>query len=131
MQGEAVSSYRGKVGEDYVYEYLKKSRYEIVTRNFRIKGGEIDIIALKGDEIVFCEVKTRKFGAMENGAAAMNKAKMKRIIKTAERFIRENPRYDNYFRRFDTAYVTLTSEEIPSVLDIEYYEGDFTALDLE
>lgn len=131
MQGEAVSSYRGKVGEDYVCEYLKKSRYKIVTRNFRIKGGEIDIIALKGDEIVFCEVKTRKFGAMENGAAAMNKAKMKRIIKTAERFIRENPRYDNYFRRFDTAYVTVTSEEIPSVLDIEYYEGDFTALDLE
>lgn len=131
MQGEAVSSYRGKAGEDYVYEYLKKSRYEIVTRNFRIKGGEIDIIALKGDEIVFCEVKTRKFGAMENGAAAMNKAKMKRIIKAAERFIRENPRYDNYFRRFDTAYVTVTSEKIPSVLDIEYYEGDFTALDLE
>ncbi len=131
MQGEAVSSYRGKAGEDYVCEYLKKSRYEIVTRNFRIKGGEIDIIALKGDEIVFCEVKTRKFGAMENGAAAMNKAKMKRIIKAAERFIRENPRYDNYFRRFDTAYVTVTSEKIPSVLDIEYYEGDFTALDLE
>ena len=61
----------------------------------------------------------------------MTKAKMKRIIKTAECFIRENPRYEGYFRRFDTAYVTVTSEKIPRVLDIEYYEGDFTALDIE
>lgn len=131
MQGKSISSCRGKAGEDAACEYLKKQGCIIIAKDYRIKGGEIDIIAVKDDEIVFCEVKARKFGAMENGAAAMNKAKMKRIIKTAERFIRENPRYDNYFRRFDTAYVTVTSEKIPRVLDIEYYESDFTALDIE
>lgn len=131
MQGNQTSAPRGKAGEDAACEYLKKQDCIIIARNYRIKGGETDIIAEKGDEIIFCEVKTRKFGALDGGQGAMTKAKMKRIIKTAEYFIRENPQYEGYFRRFDTAYVTVTSEKIPRVLDIEYYEGDFTALDIE
>lgn len=55
----------GKTGEDLACKYLKKHGYKIIERNFRIRGGEIDIIALDGRTLVYIEVKTRtshKFG---------------------------------------------------------------------
>lgn len=50
---------RGKIGEDMATEYLNKKGYKILERNFECRQGEIDIIALDKDEIVFVEVKTR------------------------------------------------------------------------
>lgn len=129
MQGNRVSKVRGRTGEDAVCEYLESKGYIVAARNFRIKGGEIDIISVKGEYLVFTEVKTRKFGALENGAEAMTKAKMKRIINTSEKFAASDKRYGGYYRRFDTAYVTVTSEDMPRVLEIEYIKGDFTAAD--
>lgn len=129
MQGNKVSGVRGRTGEDAVCEYLESKGYTITARNFRIKGGEIDIISLKGEYLAFTEVKTRKFGALEKGTEAMTKAKMKRIVKTSEVFAASDKRYGRYYRRFDTAYVTVTSEDIPRVLEIEYIKGDFTAAD--
>ena len=71
MQGNKVSGVRGQTGEDAVCEYLEDKGYRVAARNFRIRGGEIDIISTKGEYLVFTEVKTRKFGALENGAEAM------------------------------------------------------------
>lgn len=130
MNGNEISAVRGKAGEDAVCELLTEKGCMIVRRNYRVKGGEIDIIAADGDFVVFVEVKTRKYGAFEDGTAAMSRAKMKRIISTSERFVRENPKYKDYYRRFDTAYVTVTTEKYPRVLDIEYYRADFTAMSL-
>lgn len=50
----------GDWGEELACRYLKKLGWRIIERNFRIRGGEIDIIALDADgELVFVEVKTR------------------------------------------------------------------------
>jgi putative endonuclease len=49
----------GNIGEDIACEYLKKIGYKILERNFRIRGGEIDIIAKDKDTLVFVEVKMR------------------------------------------------------------------------
>lgn len=121
---------RGKAGEDAVSGMLAEKGWAIIGRNYRIKGGEIDIIALDGEFIAFTEVKTRKFGALDDGTSAMSKAKMRRIIAAAERFVEDNPKYKDYYRRFDTAYVTVTTDRFPQVLDIEYYKADFTAMNL-
>lgn len=129
MQKNNIGNTRGRIGEEAVCGYLEEKGYRIAARNFRIKGGEIDIISVKGEYLVFTEVKTRKFGALENGTEAMTKAKMKRIIKASENFAASDKRYGEYYRRFDTAYVTVTSEDMPRVLDIEYITGDFTAAD--
>lgn len=49
----------GKYGEDLACEFLKSHGYKIIERNFRIRGGEIDIIANDNNTLVYVEVKTR------------------------------------------------------------------------
>lgn len=131
MNGNNVSAPRGKAGEDAVCEYLKKQGSEIIKRNYRIKGGEIDIISEKDGCIAFTEVKTRKFGALIEGYEAVTKAKMRRIINASEQFIISNPRYKDHKRRFDAAFVTVTTDKLPQILDMEYYKGYFTLADLD
>lgn len=74
----------GNMGEDAAVKYLKRKRYIILDRNFNIHGGEIDIIAKKGDYVVFVEVKTRSSEEYGNGAEAVNRVKQQRIIKAAQ-----------------------------------------------
>lgn len=126
-----VSSTRGKVGENAVCDYLKKQGSTVIKRNYRIQGGEIDIISEKDGCIAFTEVKTRKFGTLVKGSEAITKAKMRRIINTSERFVIENPQYKDRKRRFDAAFVTVTTDKLPQILNIEYFKGYFTLADLE
>ena len=129
--GNKISAPRGKAGENAVCDYLKKQGSTIIKRNYRTKGGEIDIISEKEGCIAFTEVKTRKFGALVKGSEAITKAKMRKIISTSEYFIISNPRYKDRKRRFDAAFVTVTTDKLPQILDIEYYKGYFTLTDLE
>ena len=54
----------GNIGEDAVCGFLVRHGYEIIKRNFTVRGGEIDIIAEKADIIAFVEVKTREHGSL-------------------------------------------------------------------
>lgn len=117
---------RGKFGEDYTADYLLNKGMKIISRNFRRKGGELDIVALDGKMLVVVEVKARKFGSLTDGLDAMTPRKLQSIIRTAQRFIDETD-VDFDEMRFDVAELTLTTEEIPQVLDFSYYEDAFTA----
>lgn len=50
---------RGGIGEEITAEHYAENGYIIVCRNFRVRGGEIDLIAENEREVVFIEVKTR------------------------------------------------------------------------
>ena len=117
---------RGRFGEDYTADYLTDKGYDIVARNFRRKGGELDIVALDGKMLVIVEVKSRKYGSMTDGMDAMTFTKRRNIIRTAQRFIDETD-VDFEEMRFDVAEVTLTTEDIPGVLDFSYCEDAFSA----
>jgi len=49
----------GSKGEDIAAIYLKKKGYQIIARNYKTSSGEIDIVALDRETVVFIEVKTR------------------------------------------------------------------------
>lgn len=117
---------RGRFGEDYTTDYLINKGLEIIARNFRRKGGELDIVALDGRMLVVVEVKARKFGSITDGLDAMTVTKRRNIIRTAQRFIDETD-VDFDEMRFDVAELTLTTEKVPQVLDFSYYEDAFSA----
>ncbi len=76
----------GRAGEDAAIKLLQTRGYKIIARNFRSKVGELDIIAIDGNTLVFVEVKTRwsrEYGYPEE---AITPRKLQSIMKTAEYF---------------------------------------------
>lgn len=69
----------GRLGEEYAVDLLQERGYKIIDRNFRNKFGEIDIIALDNDTLVFVEVKTRNSKKFGNPYEAVGSAKIKKI----------------------------------------------------
>lgn len=67
----------GRWGENQAANFLKRKGFKIVDRNFRTSRGEIDIIAQKGDDYYFIEVKTRVVGAMATDEAITPFKKLK------------------------------------------------------
>jgi putative endonuclease len=110
----------GKLGEDFVCAYLEKNGYTIAERNYRIKGGEIDIIAVNDNYLAFVEVKTRKPDSLVSGYDAITKRKKELIIKTAADYCWKHPTVLQ--PRFDTAQVIFDGKRICS---IDYIKNAF------
>ncbi|MDE6726549.1 MAG: YraN family protein [Oscillospiraceae bacterium] len=118
---------KGKLGEDTVCAELEKRGHAIITRNYHKRTGEIDIISAVGQYIVFTEVKTRKVGAMVSGLEAVNFAKKKKIVLTADAYLTENrdimQKYP--FVRYDIAEVWITRGDPPQITRINIVENAF------
>lgn len=81
----------GDIGEELATRYLAKKGYAILARKYRVAGGEIDIIAMKGGCIAFCEVKTRQSRLYGAPSEAVTLVKQQRLRRAAETYLyREN-----------------------------------------
>lgn len=94
----------GLDGEKLSVKYLKRQGYKILERNFRIRSGEIDIVARDGNQLVFVEVKTRSSNNQEFLRASVNRSKEKRIIKTASYYLGKQ-KYSGLTGRFDVIFI--------------------------
>ncbi len=88
----------GKWGEQVVVDYLVAEGYAIDQRNWRLGHLEVDIIATRGNDIAFVEVKTRKTNDV-NPLDAINKAKIRHMVTAANTYLRMmrvtlRPRFD-------------------------------------
>ncbi len=97
----------GNSGEEKAAAFLLSSEYSIIERNFRTREGEIDIIAEKGDVLIFAEVKTLPSGGLETLAHELNLRKQKRIIKTAKYFLAKYRQYSKDKIRFDVLVIDM------------------------
>lgn len=90
----------GQRGERYAERWLRRRGYRIVAGGCRTRYGEIDLIAVQGETIVFVEVKTRRSGELGDAAAAVDATKQQHIARAALAFLKEN-RLLEYAVRFD------------------------------
>lgn len=88
----------GHRGEDIACGYLKKQGYNIIERNFRIRGGEIDIVAKDKEYLVFVEVKTRYSHEYGLPVESMTPWKIKHLLKTAKFYLQKISWDDNPYR---------------------------------
>lgn len=120
----------GNLGEDAVAAYLEKNGYEILERNYTVRGGEIDIIAKKDDRLVFVEVKTRKTGSMTSGERAVDLKKRRCLVRAADRFCREYEKSHGVGGfsscRFDVASLEIENGRLKHA---KYYVAAFNADD--
>ena len=99
MKEKTAARRTGDMGEDAAEKLLIRKGYQIIARNYRTAGGEIDIIAGDKEFIVFAEVKTRNSLSVGRPSAWVDDSKQKKIINTAFQFLQENdcalqPRFD-------------------------------------
>ena len=79
----------GALGEKIAAEYLTGLGYVIRERNFRLREGEIDIIAEKDDFLVFIEVRTRTSNSYGTPEESVTAKKKERLIALAEAYIED------------------------------------------
>jgi putative endonuclease len=77
----------GDRGEQAAADFLVGSGMRIVERKFRCRGGEVDLIARDGADLVFVEVKTRSTGEFGEGSEAVTAAKRRRILRAAALYL--------------------------------------------
>ncbi len=120
----------GRCGEQLVADRLKAAGWQIVDRNVRVAGvlGELDLIAVEGDALVFVEVKARRAGSElgpETPALAVGPRKQKKLRSLASAWLRERgydvPRHRHL--RFDVVGLRLDARGNPT--EYEHLRGAF------
>lgn len=85
--------------------HLLRQGYRIVARNWRCRSGEIDIIAERGEELIFVEVRTRRLtGNYGTAAESVHSRKQRQVRETAQVYLYRCKAYDKLVR-FDVIAV--------------------------
>ena len=99
---------KGKKGEGFALDYLRKRDFLILETNYRNKIGEIDIIAIEGEVLVFIEVKSRTSTSFGRAYEAVNFHKQRKIINTSLIYLRDKGLND-FQLRYDIIEVYMTN----------------------
>ena len=97
---------KGRSGEDAAASYLEEKGIKILEKNFRSRTGEIDIVALDGDTLVFVEVKAWASYGIDALEYAIDAKKRHKIIETSKYFLSVHREYRYMAVRFDVVFVS-------------------------
>ena len=117
----------GALGEDEAVRLLKLHGYKILERNYRVRGGEIDIIARDGEYICFVEVKLRKNNNYGTPAEYITYKKREKLIKAAMLYA-QRKHLESAPMRFDA--VLINAENFNNKLKVNYSEVIKNAFEL-
>jgi len=107
----------GRDGERLAERYLQQKGYKLVERNYRCRGGEVDLILLDRKVIVFVEVKTRSDHEFGSPLEAVEARKQKKMIQAAQFFLNQKGLH-NREARFDVIGISWVGQQ-PAVEHIE------------
>ena len=99
-------SKKGRAGEAVAATFLEKKGMRILKRNFRSRFGEVDIIALDGETVVFAEVKTWAILGIDALEQALSTRKKHKIIETSKFFLSLHREYRYMAIRFDVIFIS-------------------------
>ena len=103
--------FTGTLGEQAAYASLVDQGYRVLHRNYRVRGGELDIVCERNGTLVFCEVKTRtssQFGLPEEAVTIPKRRRLRRLA--LEYLQREGKRARTL--RFDVISVFVTNGRV-------------------
>jgi len=115
----------GQEGEAAAARYLKRQGYRILARGDRAFTGELDLVALDRETVVFVEVKTRRSQESGHPAEAVDPAKQRRLTRLAVTFLKRHGLLERP-ARFDVVAVTWIADERRPA--IEHLQNAFDAV---
>jgi putative endonuclease len=110
----------GDFGERVAAAHLEAKGYRIRERNFRTREGEIDIIAERGDTLVFVEVRTRRGGTLGSPTESVTASKAAHILAAARAYVQATDD-STTDQRIDVIALSLASDG--RVLSLEHIES--------
>jgi len=105
-KGQSPALLNGSGAEAVALEYLRGQGLVLITRNFRCKGGEIDLVMLERRTLVLVEVRFRSSDKFGGAAASVTPYKQRRIIRAARYLLTQQAALRRYPARFDVIAVT-------------------------
>ncbi len=111
---------RGEAGEQQALDFLLARGLKLVTRNFRARGGELDLVMDDGGTIAVIEVRARSRTRHGHAAETVDARKQRRIILATQTFLAAHPQFAQSPLRFDI--VALDADAPP-----EWLQGAFDA----
>lgn len=111
----------GRAGEQRAVDELIEGGYEIVDRNWRCRSGELDIVAVRGRDLVVVEVKTRSGTAFGHPLEAIGDDKLRRLWRLARLWAREHPDV-SLGRRLRVDAIALIGRD-PRVAEVDHLVG--------
>jgi len=110
----------GRWGESLAARYLERKGYAIVERNARTPYGEIDLIVLDGDTVVFVEVKTRRSKRFGWPEEAVTLRKQEHLLAAAQSFLVSHPELEGDWRFDVIAIRQVRPGEAPEITHFEH-----------
>ena len=107
---------KGRIGEKIALRYLINNNANILETNYRIKSGEIDIIAKINEELVFIEVKSRSNVNFGYPSEAVDSRALRKIVNTAKYYMLKN-NINNVPIRFDVIEIYLKYKKINHIVN--------------
>lgn len=101
---------RGRLGEQAAGAFLRTLGHRVLASNFRVHGGEIDLVARDGKTLVFVEVKTQQSSAWIDPQERVTGSKRRRLIHAARAYVRTH-RLGESPCRFDIVTVILSDRD--------------------
>ncbi len=114
---------KGRAGEDEAARYLEAQGLELLARNVRAGGGELDLVAAEGCCVVFVEVKWRRDASRGTPAEAVTSVKRRRLLSAARAWLAANPSGAPRDVRFDVVAIEGEAGKI------DWIRGAFDATD--
>ena len=96
---------RGVQAERAALSYLKRSGLKLLTQNYRHRSGEIDMVMLHSQELVFVEVRYRSNDQFGGAAESVDYAKQQKLQRCGEDFLAKHPKLGHDGCRFDVVAV--------------------------
>ncbi len=85
-----TTTQQGQAGEDLACRYLEECGLQLVTRNYRCKPGELDLVMRDGEELVFVEVRSRRASRFGTAADSITDSKRRRLLRAAAHYLQRH-----------------------------------------
>ena len=117
---------RGDAVETAALGFLQRHGLRLLARNAQARGGELDLVMLDGETLVFVEVRYRATSAFGGGAASVDAGKRRKLVRAAQAFLLRHPQHADTPCRFDV----IDAAGDPATPRIEWLKDAFRADDI-
>lgn len=100
---------RGRQAEEQARRFLEDQGLRLLAQNWSCRGGELDLVMLDGDTVVFVEVRYRRHAAWGGALESVDARKRARLALAAENFLQQEKRWGKHPCRFDVIALGATN----------------------